>query len=76
MDGTVRVGQHGTLTLPAALCRKYGIRPGDSIHIVDLDGLFVLTQLAPIVPELALAIEKARVEAGLSIDELLDGLRE
>ena len=32
--------------------------------------------MVPMVPELAREIERARVEAGLSIEELLAGLRE
>ena len=76
MDATVRVRQRGTLTLPANLRKKYGIRSGDTFHVVDLDGVFVLTPLAPMVPQLAHEIEKMRLEAGLSIDELLAGLAE
>lgn len=76
MDSTVQVRQRGTFTLPADLREKYGIRPGDTYRVVDLDGIFVLTPLVPMVPELACEIEKIRMEAGLSIDDLLVGLRE
>ena len=76
MEATIQVRQRGTLTLPADLRDKYGIRPGDTFRLVDLDGIFVLTPMVPMVPELAREIERARVEAGLSIEELLQGLRE
>ena len=76
MDSTVQVRQRGTFTLPADLRKKYGIRPGDTFHVVDLDGILVLTPLAPMVPQLAYEIEKMRLEAGLNIDELLAGLAE
>ncbi len=76
MDSTVQVRQRGTFTLPADLREKYGIRPGDTYRVVDLDGIFVLTPLVPMIPELAREIEKIRMEAGLSIDDLLVGLRE
>jgi len=72
---TVQVRQRGTLTLPADIRERYHIRPGDSYHLVDLDGVLVLTPLAPLVPELAREIERARLEAGLSIEELLEDLR-
>lgn len=39
-------------------------------------GFFVLTKVVPIVPELARENELACLEAGLSIDDLLQGLRE
>jgi len=76
MDATVQVRQRGTLTLPAELREKYGIRPGDTFCLVDLDGIFVLTPMVAMVPELAREIERLREEAGLSIEELLASLRE
>jgi len=36
----------------------------------------VLTPMVPMVPELAREIERARVEAGLSVEELVKSLRE
>jgi len=76
MEATVQVRQRGTLTLPAELREKYGIQPGDTFRLVDLDGIFVLTPMVTMVPELAREIERARLEAGLSTEELLSGLRE
>jgi AbrB family looped-hinge helix DNA binding protein len=76
METTIQVRQRGTLTLPADLREKYGIREGDSFRVIDLDGIFVLTPMVSMVPELAREIEKARLEAGLNIDELLRSLRE
>jgi AbrB family looped-hinge helix DNA binding protein len=76
MESTVQVRQRGTLTLPAELREKYGIEPGDTFRLVDLDGIFVLTPMVAMVPELAREIERARVEADLSIEELLANLRE
>ena len=76
MEATVQIRQRGTLTLPAELREKYGIQPGDTFRLVDLDGIFVLTPMVTMVPELAREIERARLETGLGIEELLSGLRE
>jgi AbrB family looped-hinge helix DNA binding protein len=76
MDVTLQVRERGVLTLPAELREKYGIRPGDTFRLVDLDGIFVLTPMVPMAPELARYIERARLEAGLSTEELLRALRE
>jgi AbrB family looped-hinge helix DNA binding protein len=76
MEATIQVRQRGTVTLPSGLREKYGIREGDTFRLLDLDGIFVLTPMTPMVPELAREIEKARLEAGLSIEELLHTLRE
>ena len=44
--------------------------------MTSLDGVFVLTPMASIVPELAREIEQTCLEAGLSIDDLIHSLRE
>ncbi|MFN3761572.1 MAG: AbrB/MazE/SpoVT family DNA-binding domain-containing protein [Anaerolineae bacterium] len=59
MSVTIQVRQRGTLTLPAELREKYGIRPGDTFRLVDLDGIFILTPMVPMVPELAREIERS-----------------
>ena len=76
MDMTVQVRQRGTLTLPIELRKKHNIKQGDTFHLVDLDGVLVLSPLAPIVPELAREIERIRIEAGYTTEELLLTLRE
>jgi bifunctional DNA-binding transcriptional regulator/antitoxin component of YhaV-PrlF toxin-antitoxin module len=76
VDATIQVRDRGVLTLPAELREKYGIQPGDTFRLVDLDGVFVLTPMVPMVPELAREIERARREAGLTTDDLLRTLRE
>ncbi len=76
METTLQIRQRGTVTLPADLRNKYGIREGDTFRLVDLDGIFVLTPMVPMVPELAREIEKLRLEAGISTDELIANLRE
>ena len=75
-EATVQVRKRGVLTLPADLRKKYGIEEGDTFRLIDLDGIFVITPMVPMVPELAREIERLREEAGLSIKELLEGLRQ
>ena len=76
MDATIQVRDRGVLTLPADIREKYGIQPGDTFRLVDLDGIFVLTPMVPMVPELAREIERSRIEAGFSTEELLRSLRD
>jgi bifunctional DNA-binding transcriptional regulator/antitoxin component of YhaV-PrlF toxin-antitoxin module len=76
MDATIQVRQRGTITLPAEVRQKYKISDGDILRLVDLDGMLVLTPMTPMVPELAREIERIRLEAGLTVEELLAGLRE
>jgi AbrB family looped-hinge helix DNA binding protein len=76
MDTTVQIRKRGTVTLPANLRKKYGIREGDTYRVIDLGGTFVLAPMMATVSELAREIERVRVEAGLSTEELLRALRE
>lgn len=76
MDVTIQVRQRGVLTLPAELRDQYNIQEGDTFSLVDLDGIFVLTPMMPMVPELVREIKRARSETGMSLNELLKGLRE
>ncbi|MBS1250708.1 MAG: hypothetical protein MAG431_02303 [Chloroflexi bacterium] len=76
MNTNVQVRKRGVVTLPISLREKYNIQEGDTYQVVDLDGMFVLTPLTPMVPELAREIEKARIEAGLTTEDLLSSLRE
>lgn len=75
-DSALQVRKRGVVTLPVDLREKYGIEEGDTFRLIDLDGVFVLTRMVSLVPELAQEIERLRLEAGLTTEELLDGLRE
>ena len=75
MELTIQVRERGVVTLPAELREKYNIENGKIFRLVDLDGIFVFVPMVLMAPELAHEIERIRLEAGLSIDELLDDLR-
>ncbi|MFB0534332.1 MAG: AbrB/MazE/SpoVT family DNA-binding domain-containing protein [Anaerolineae bacterium] len=73
---TVQIRQRGTLTLPAKLRAKYNLDEGDVLTLVDLEGAFFLSPKVSVVPKLAAEIERLREEAGLSVEDLLEGLDE
>ena len=75
MDTTIQVRERGVVTLPSDLRQKYNIESGNIFKLVDLDGIFVFVPMTPMVPELAREIERLRLEAGLSMEELLQDLR-
>jgi bifunctional DNA-binding transcriptional regulator/antitoxin component of YhaV-PrlF toxin-antitoxin module len=66
----------GTLTLPAKIRERYGLDDGDPITLVDLDGALLLSPRVSVVSKLAVEIEYLRTEAGLSLEDLLTGVRE
>ena len=71
----VQVRDRGVVTLPKPLRERYGLGTGDVLDVVDLDGVFVLSPRASVVPELAAEIERLRLEAGYTTEELLESLR-
>jgi len=75
-SSTVQLRSRGVLTLPKALRDKYDLDEGDALHLVDVDGTFVLTPMQPVAPGLAREIERLREEEGLSTDQLLKRLRD
>jgi len=75
-EAAVQVRKRGVVTLPAELRERHNIQEGDTFRLIDLDGVFVLTRMVSLVPELAQEIERLRLEAGLTTEHLLEGLRE
>lgn len=75
MVTTRQLPAKGTLTIPAELRQKYARNEGDILTPVDLgDGSFFLTPRVAIVSKLVAEMEALREEAGMSVEELLEGL--
>jgi AbrB family looped-hinge helix DNA binding protein len=73
---TVQVRGRGTVTLPARIRERYDLADGDPLTLVDLDGAILLSPRLSVADKLSAEIDYLTNEAGLSLDELLDGLRE
>lgn len=76
MKATIQIRKRGVVTIPSEMREKYGIQEGDTYQLVDMDGIFVLTPMMPMVPDLTREIERFRREAGVSMEDLMQGLRE
>ena len=78
MEVTVQVDERGALILPAEVVNKLHLMPGDTLHLLDLGGVFVLGRApsGPSVSDLALEIEAALRDSGSTMDEMLASLRE
>ena len=75
-EDRVQIGKRGTVTLPSGLRKRYGLGTGDLLTVIDLGGVFVLAPEVSVVSKIAREIEQIREEAGLSLDDLLEGLDE
>jgi len=70
----VQLGKRGTITLPAGLRERYGLEAGDALTVVDLGGVFVLSPEVSAVSKIAREFQTMRDAAGVTEDELLQGL--
>ncbi|MFN8495941.1 MAG: AbrB/MazE/SpoVT family DNA-binding domain-containing protein [Caldilineaceae bacterium] len=74
---TLQMRAKGTLVIPAELRQKYAFGEGDVFTLVDLgDGAFFLVPRVSLVPKLVEELEAIRLEAGLTVEDLLEGLNE
>ena len=73
---TIQLRGRGTLTLPASVRERYSLEDGDPLTLVDLDGALLITPRVSIIGKLASEIEYLRRESGLSLEDLLEGVRE
>ena len=71
----VQVRERGQLTIPAEIRRQMGIKEGDVFSLLNLGNTLVATRKRLVVPEIARAIESLMQEEGISLEELLEGLK-
>lgn len=75
MTKTIQLRKKGTLTLPVEIRRRYQLDEGDSLTVVDLEEGIFLSPKRAVVPELVDHIEELRRQKGLSLVELIEGVR-
>jgi len=72
----VQVAQRGLITLPKTLREAYGIRPGDTMTLLDLDGVFVLSPRRSEVDAIADKLAAEWQARGETLESMLQALRE
>ena len=73
---TVQVAERGLLTLPETLREAYDIQPGDTLTLLDLGGVFVLSPRPSEIDALADPIAADLRARGETLASLLPSLRE
>ena len=73
---TVQVAQRGLVTIPKTLRDTYGIQPGDTLTLLDLGGVFVLTPKRSEVDALANRLAAELQGKGETLETMLQALRE
>lgn len=72
----VRLRERGQLTIPQSVRDRLGLNDGDILTLVQLGDVIVLSPREPQVPKLADKIVKMMEEEGVSLVDLLSGLKE
>jgi len=73
---TLQMAQRGIITIPKSLRESYGINPGDSFTLIDLDGVFVLSHSRSEIDTIADRVAAQWAEDGASLETMLKALRE
>jgi len=73
---TVRVAQRGLVTLPKTIRDGYDLQPGDTLTLLDLDGVFVLSPRGSAVDSHADRIVRVLTERGETLESMLRALRD
>jgi bifunctional DNA-binding transcriptional regulator/antitoxin component of YhaV-PrlF toxin-antitoxin module len=73
----VQVARHGTITIPRELRDQSNINEGDVLTLVDLgEGVFVMSPKRSRVDKLADRLAKDWRDSGVSLESMLDALRD
>ncbi|HHB90702.1 MAG TPA: AbrB/MazE/SpoVT family DNA-binding domain-containing protein [Anaerolineae bacterium] len=73
---TLQISQRGVITIPKSLREAYGLRPGDTLTLIDLGGVFVLNPHRSEIDALADKIKAQWDEDGVTLEALLRALEE
>ena len=73
---TLQVAQRGVVTLPKTLRADYKLEAGDTLTLIDLGGVFVLSPRRAEVDRLAGQIANDLAQRGESLESMLAALRE
>ena len=73
---TITVRQRGEITLPKEIRDACHLEPGVTLSVVPIDGVILLIPGHSHVREAAAQLENLRKSAGLTIEQMLEGLDE
>lgn len=73
---TIQLAQRGLITLPKTLRDEYGLNPGDTLTLIDIGGVFVLSPYPSQIDQITARISEKLSERGESLESMLAALRE
>ncbi len=75
MTKTIQLQKRGALTLPKKIRKRYQLRAGDAVTILDLDEGIFISPKPSALPKLVGQIEQIRRKNDISLAELIEGVR-
>jgi len=73
---TIRLRERGQLTLPQKIRKRLLLDTGDTLTLVQIDDILLLSPKQPAIPRLAKEFSRIMDDEGVSLAELLEGLEE
>ncbi len=73
---TIKIAQRGAVVIPQKLRHAYDLKTGDTLTLLDLGGVFVLSRRQSDVDAIADRITNRLVERGETLESMLKTLRE
>lgn len=73
---TVRLRERGQMTIPQAAREHLSVKEGDTLTLMEYDGLLLVVTRQPLIPRLSAEFSRQMDEAGVSLADLLAGLDE
>lgn len=75
MEISMQVTAKKQLILTDELCKQLELEAGNVLQLFEVDGVMLLEKTKPSLSQLAQSIRQARLEAGVSEEEMLAGLQ-
>jgi AbrB family looped-hinge helix DNA binding protein len=73
---TVRIRERGQVTIPSSFRKDLGLDENDTLNMVKIDEMLILTQRKPFGDTVARKVESAMKRKGLTLDDLLVNLKD
>ncbi len=73
---TVRIRERGQVTIPSSYRKDLGLEENDSLNMVKIDEMLILTPRKPFGDAAAKKMEAGMKRRGLTLDDLLAGLKD
>jgi len=73
---TVRIRERGQVTIPSSFRKDLGLGENDTLNMVKIDEMLILTPRKPFGDAVARKVESTMKRKGITLDDLLGNLKD